>query len=331
MPANADHAIRDHSGERLAAAAVLCALAAVAIGVVLAQARPNPALVERMGLEASIGDPAAPGGETILGDRLPEGLVAFSAPEVFDAATLSDKINGRAELYLTAGFVGMSSQRLAPADQPDAWFELYLYDMGTPVNAYAVYSQQRRADAEDLDWTTHAYATPDSFFVATGSEYAEIIASDTDERVIDAMRRTMQAWLGDAPQEEAAAARDRFPQSLFSNENQSFQLRDAFGCADLTEVFIVPAHEGGFFGFMSERASPEEADELLQIYLAFLALHGGQPVAEVPAPFHAVELYGMTEIAFSRGSVLAGIHDAEDRSAALRAAQALYEHLGEAP
>ncbi len=43
----------------------------------------------------------------------PMGLVSLSPAETFAPDNLSDKINGKAELYLPAGFVRLSAQRFA--------------------------------------------------------------------------------------------------------------------------------------------------------------------------------------------------------------------------
>ena len=43
---------------------------------------------------------------------LPKGVAPLSPVEVFDRNSLSDKINGKAEFYLSAGFTGLECQRM---------------------------------------------------------------------------------------------------------------------------------------------------------------------------------------------------------------------------
>jgi len=54
----------------------------------------------------------------------PEGMTPLTPVEVFKAQNLSDKINGKADLYLSAGFRGLQSQRFKIDSDPDSWLEI---------------------------------------------------------------------------------------------------------------------------------------------------------------------------------------------------------------
>jgi len=136
------------SVEHLLSSAIIGLLIVIALSLYLVQGRMNPSVINlapagnesgRLPLAGTADSPIIP---------IPSGLRAMSAPEIFKPDTLSDKINGKAELYLSAGFVELRTQRFQQADDEVAWFELFLYDMGTPSNAFAVFSVQRRRDVE---------------------------------------------------------------------------------------------------------------------------------------------------------------------------------------
>src|SRR5512133_1136053 len=93
------------------ALAVLAGLLAIAGGLLWTQSRFNPAVVNFLKAAAPPGA-AAPGARTAI-LPLPDGISPLTAPERFDRETLSDKIDGKAELYLSAGFIGLEAQRLA--------------------------------------------------------------------------------------------------------------------------------------------------------------------------------------------------------------------------
>ena len=95
---------------------------------------------------------------------LPPGFEPLSPPEYFSPETLSDKINGKAELYLPAGFKHLSAQRFRREDNPDLWFEVFAYNMGEKLNAFSVFSAQRRLGAESLSFAEYAYATENALF-----------------------------------------------------------------------------------------------------------------------------------------------------------------------
>ena len=55
----------------------------------------------------------------------------MSAPENFRPDDVYNKIDGKADLYLTAGFVHMTCQRFELKAANDDWMEWFVYDMGT--------------------------------------------------------------------------------------------------------------------------------------------------------------------------------------------------------
>ena len=111
-------------------------------------------------------------------DPVPDGIGILSPVETFDAETLSEKIDGKAELYLSSGFVSLACQRFVPGGNSDAWFEVYVYDMGDPRNAFSVWSAQRRSDAEKSDLAPFAYSTANALFFVVGSKYVEIVGAE---------------------------------------------------------------------------------------------------------------------------------------------------------
>ncbi|MBM4397772.1 MAG: hypothetical protein FJ087_19045, partial [Deltaproteobacteria bacterium] len=86
----------------------------------------------------------------------PEGLPRCEPPgmragpsERFGPDTLSDKINGRADFYLDAGFVGLTCAVVASGTHRDLRFEACDYDMGSFRGAFSVYSRQVRPEADE--------------------------------------------------------------------------------------------------------------------------------------------------------------------------------------
>ena len=163
---------------------VLLCLAAIAGGIFLKQYSFNPAVLVARNLEPK-GAVSKTTGNT--GDWLPPELAVFGAPESFTPDNLYDKIDGKAELYLAAGFVRMNCQRFALKDATDQWLEWFVYDMGTVPQAFSVFSAQRRAEGQPLDLTEYAYRTRNSLYFICGSNYIEAVASSASEPLMNAM------------------------------------------------------------------------------------------------------------------------------------------------
>jgi hypothetical protein len=97
---------------------ILAVLVITAIGIFLwqfryNQFRYNPAVLNLDNIVSSTAEIPQTQKTSSVQSRfpIPEDLVALSPPEVFEPPNLSDKINGKAELYLSAGFVGLQTQR----------------------------------------------------------------------------------------------------------------------------------------------------------------------------------------------------------------------------
>ncbi len=100
--------------ERWVGFIILLCLAGIAAGVYHKQFSFNPAVLVAT---APVPTPAVPKPIASVSNdslpTLPPELSALSAPETFTADNLYDKVDGKADLYLTAGFVGLQCQRLA--------------------------------------------------------------------------------------------------------------------------------------------------------------------------------------------------------------------------
>jgi hypothetical protein len=324
--------------EARVAAAVLVGLLAVTAGLLWTQSQFNPAVVNFLqgAAERAKATPAATSlpREPLL--PLPEALSPLSPAERFDRETLSDKINGKAELYLSAGFMHLDCQRISLASEPEAWIEMFIYDMGSAENAYAVFSTQRRADAVPMDLAEFAYRAENALFLAHGPSYLELIASSSDGRLLSAMETLARSFIRSRPVAHAAIAeRDLFPKTGLVENSISLIPADAFGVAGLDRVFTATYAVAGteLTAFLSRRSTPQEAADLARAYVDFLKTYGGEVKAsDEPVPGAAlVAVLDMYEVIFAQGPFLAGVHEAADRDQALLRAGELAAKIKEAP
>jgi hypothetical protein len=321
--------------ETIVALCVLASLTVIATGIAIVQSRFNPAVVNFLqgAADRAKGPAAAPvTAEPIL--PLPDGMSLLTPAERFDRETLSDKIDGKAELYLSAGFVRLDCQRLALAGQPDLWVEVFIYDMGSFENAYAVFSAQRRADAAVLDLAEFAYRAENAFFFVHGPFYLELIASGTDDRLRTSMDSLSRAFILSRTVAQATIAeRELFPKPGLVETSISLIPTDAFGVADLDRVFTATYATAGaeMTAFLSRRADPQEAAARAGAYVEFLKAYGGEvKAADEPVPGGTVvAIMDMYEVVFAEGSFMAGVHEAPDRDKAVLLAKELAAKLKE--
>jgi hypothetical protein len=268
-----------------------------------------------------------------LQEYLPQHLAPLTPMETFGPETLSEKIDGKAELYLSAGFLSLRCQRFAEADNADRWLEIFVYDMGTMRNAYSVFSTQRRADARDAPFSQFAYQTANALFFLQGQDYVEVIAASDQmaETLLAVGENFMQKNPGgtDAMTEVAL-----FPKAFLIPDSVALLAENVFGFSGLNNTFIARYELSGseLTAFVSLRQTAREAHELALAYHRFLVENGGLEVimdAVVPEA-RLVKVFDTFELVFVQGNYLAGIHEAESREAAEELAVNLNNALVEA-
>ena len=313
--------------------AVLALLLIIGAGVYLRQFQVNPGVVALRPESQQALLPAAD--QAPLIDATADGISPFSPPEHFGPDTLYEKIDGRAELYLGAGFVSLATQRFTPDNAADKWVELFVYDMGTPANAFSVFSMQRREDARPVDIVPSAYATENALFLSVGKFYLELIGTDGSEALQHTMevlaRRFVEAHGGAPPTSQAPGA-DRFPPQGLEPDSLQLINADAFGYEQLDHVYTARYRIGDklLTAFVSERRNADEAKMLADTYSKILLTYGAQTV-DGPPPVEGaavLQFFDTYEIVFCRGRYLAGVHEAIDLDAAKQLAARLAGHLG---
>ena len=302
------------------AACALAVLAFVLAGVCIQQAKFDPAV-----MVAAVAAPAAPAPAGLL-EKWPDGLAPMSGAEAFTPGTLSDKIDGKADLYLSAGFVSMRSQRASLAGAAGCWMEMFVYDMGRPANAFSVWSSQRRPKAADAGVGDYSYEADNELCLVHGRYYVELVCSDPSDPSKRAAEALARAFIGSAPVAEHAnvvADQALFPPEGLIAGSIALVPSDVFGFDQLKSVFVARYRDGGseLTLFAARRGAPSEAaKEAAGLRGFFVTDCGGTETQAPPSPQGAaiIDLGGSFEAVFSSGPYIAGVHQAPDRESAQR-------------
>ncbi len=319
---------------------ILLTLVSIAATVYTVQFRFNPAVIQATGGAVYPTGSSKPTASTAVDSllELPPGIRPLTPAETFTPDRMSDKINGKAELYLSAGCKGLRSQRYTDSPSPAAqrWMEIFIFDMGSHENAFAVYSSQRRDDALPLDLTPDGYQTANALFFIHGSFYVEFIASEASPEALRAMEKMASGFIGaTAVQAAAVKGPELFPASGLVQDSIRLIPDDAFGFDKLDRVYAATyrINESDMTAFLSNRPSAQAATELAAAYRDFLVQFGGTDLttqSNIDIPGAAViEILGSIEIIFTRGAYLAGVHEAADLSSAAAVARSLHQRLEE--
>lgn len=313
--------------ERWVGVGVLVTLAAIAFGIYRVQFQFNPAVTARQ----AFSEPASTTGTLALAALAPDAIQPFSPPEQFDPDTLSDKINGKAELYFSAGFRSLTAQRFVLADDPELWFELFVYDMGTARNAFSVFSMQRRGDLEAGGPTLFAYATPNGRFLAHGRFYLELVGAEASEPLMaaaDAMANAFVDHVGaDAAQVTEMAL---FPEMGRVEGSRSLVSSDAFGITGFDQVFTAEYRYDGIpvTAYVARKETAEAAGTAARMVRDFYIEYGGTPLA-APEEIAVIDILDTIEAVLSHEQYVIGVHEAPDRETALGLAERIRKRLQE--
>src|ERR1022692_363782 len=289
-------------GERAIAACSLAVLAAVLAGVCIRQTRFDPAVM------------------------MSAGVSPMSGAEAFSPGTLSDKIDGKADLYLSAGFVSLKDQRVALAGGAGSWMEMLVFDMGLPANAFSVYSSQRRPNAADAGIADYSYEADNELCLVHGNYYVELVCSDSSDPARRAAETVARAYVGATAVAEHAnmgAEQALFPPEGLVAGSIALVPSDVFGFDRLKNVFVARYRDGGneVTLFAANRGAPDEAAKVAaELRGFFVADCGGRETPAPPAPPGAAifDLGGSFEAVFAAGPYIAGVHQAPDRESAQR-------------
>jgi hypothetical protein len=329
---------RPSARETAASLCVLAVLAVVGGWLWRAQARFSPAVTVAVSAAraAEAGRPAATAAPAAadLFAHWPAGLRAMSAAEAFTPDTLSDKIDGKAELYLSAGFAALRCQRVELAAARGAWLEVFIYDMGRPENAFAVYSSQKRIATKDAGIGDYGYVAGNQLCLVHGQYYLELVAAEESEPVQRAATELARAFIANtAVSGHANVAQD---EALFPAENMTGAVMllsaDVFGFDQLDHTYVGRYREGAddFTLFISRRAGAAEAAKLAAALRDFFVKDcGGKELPAPAAPKGAVliDSGGVFDGVFTTGALVAGVHQSPSRESAARWMQRLGERL----
>jgi hypothetical protein len=322
--------------QRLTGYTILALLGLITIGLFIQQSQFNPAVIVALRAPAPPGRAQAGPGQAPAATAalLPEvsGFTPLMDVESYNRDNLSDKIDGKAELYLSAGFKEMSCRMFSLASAEKTHVDVYLYDMGSAQNAYAVFSGQRRAGSPSIPLTANAYATTNALFFTQGKFYVEIVADRASEALKNTLETYALALLAKLPaQGETKSQAALFPKEGLAPDTVRLSAADTFGLEGFNNVLTgeYSLKSGKATAFIAQRDTPEQAQAEAKRYLNFLAANGYKKIsapgaaAEIPV----LSLEDSFEIVFVDGHILAGVHDATSLAAAQELANKLRAEL----
>lgn len=327
------------SHESVISLSILIVLIIIGISIFLRQYRFDKDYFNASVMQAGQGDAAkesASGDGLVIDVTAPGGYSSMSDQENFDQISLSDKIDGKADGYLQAGFVRLATKRFVKDADPSQWFEFYLYDMGEPRNAFSVYSSQKREGVTPQAFTEFAYSTDNALFFACGSLYIEIISAVADEALIKDLIALSKVFVKSQSADNAELPELAFlPPEDLDMGSISLIAKNGFGYDKfdniITATYLVNGNK--IMAFISIRDNSEIAQELAKGYddtlSEFVGTERIKPESDHIPGLIIADVFGEYELLFTKGNIIAGIHSAGDKDLGEEIAVRLYNRISE--
>ncbi len=329
------------AAQKLSGYGIIAVLGLITIWLLFQQTRFNPAVLVALSHPPLPGRAQAVSGQALAATAalLPEvpGFTPLAPTESYGPGNLSDKIDGKDELYLPAGFKEMSCRKFSLGTAADKTFvEVFIYDMGSAANAFAVFSGQRRPGSPSVPLTANAYATGNALFFTQGRYYLEMVADRASQTLPGSLETYAKAILAKIPSEGGQVNPALlFPKEGLAPDSVRLLAADVFSMEGLNNVLTAEYHlkSGNATAFIARRDAPNQAQAEAWRYLDFLAANGYQKVQTPAAPgdISVLALDNSFEVVLVQGRIVAGVHNATSVDAALDLAAQLRPALKERP
>jgi hypothetical protein len=114
-------------------------------------------------------------------------------PLFYDQDTLSDRINGEAELYLPYGFERMAAARYAQGTNAGAGIDVEIYRMGSLLDAFGMYANYRQKDGRSIHAGAESNLSSTQLYFYQGRHFVHIQLTGIDANLPGVLTECAQA------------------------------------------------------------------------------------------------------------------------------------------
>ena len=268
----------------------------------------------------------------MVSDSTPKGWQIFDEVKQFTPENLYELINGRASLFIAYDMIRMTYVSFVNSDKTSQFINLSIYNMGTPTNAFGVFSAERSQGESPLELGRAGYRSDANYFIWKGQYYIRIISSEnTDEfqRIGMDLARKVTDFLLDSGEQvwglTALPLTDRMPESV-----QYFKV-DAMGLDFMRNTYTATYRKGNTLvtAFLSQQDSAESAQTKVVRYAAYAKKYG-KGIDRLKAgevELVSCDMGGSYDVVYQKGRLIGGVSYVEDRGLAIRVAIEMWEKL----
>ncbi len=147
-----------------------------------------------VGFEVSSGSTAI---ELLLPKGIPDEWALIDGPHLYTKKTLFQRINGQAELFFKYGFQKSIFATYQKRNNPEHQIELDLYDMGSMLQAFGIFSRFRNEDRSG-GFGLESYLDDSSAFFYKGKYFVMFYATEPDPVILKQFSMLLSSKISDS-------------------------------------------------------------------------------------------------------------------------------------
>ncbi len=239
------------------------------------------------------------------------------APQVYTAETLYEYINGEAELYNSYTFETMVTAVYVSERNDSYTLSVDIYDMGTALDAFGVYSNFRNPDARYGDIGTQAIVSEYNIRFYLGRFYVNLNAGVNSEAMQEIMQRVAREIANKIPHQDPPAELELLPQLNSIENSMKFQRKGFLGQSAFDNSLYARyrVDSSTVTGFVVIKENAGQAEQALQAFKEFIQLRG-EMLDGLARGFSAVMPYQGEIMIGHKLGYLYGVTDYEQSEAA---------------
>ena len=268
----------------------------------------------------------------MVADLTPGAWKIYDKVKRFTPDNLYTLIDGGAELYLAYDLVGMTFATFEKSTDTSMYIELSVYDMGTPSNAFGVFSVQRSQDLPPLDLGRAGYRSGANYYIWQGRYYVTIVSLGSTEEMEQTglvLARKVTAFLADSGEPVWGMA--ALPQADLVPNSVKYFKADAMGLDFMRNTYTARYRRGNLeiSVFLSQKDSAAGALTTVARYARYAEDYGEgvQRLTQDKIELVLCDLGGNFDVIFQKGRLVGGVISVGDRHLATLAAIDFWEQL----
>ena len=250
----------------------------------------------------------------------------------FTPESLYEQINGRAELYLSYNVIRLTHASFDNRHDDRLSISVSVYDMGSPINAFGIFSVERFPGEPKVDLGRDAYRTNADYYIWHGQHYIRIISSDTGEE----SRRFGLDWarilVGALPASGGGVwGFDLLPRHNLVEDSVRYFVVDAMGLDFMHDTFTAQySSDGGpVTAFISRSGLAEGTTHVMDQYREFADHYGDTTEIQTinGADFLVCDMGDSFDVVSTKGRLICGVTAVKDRAHAIQQAAAIWRSM----